>query len=457
MTDDGIEPLPDNVIPLRAEVAPVDLPPEARVIPVKDAAGLPVSWSMAIPGVASTVATAAMSSGEVYKMVASPEILKGIADGTLKLDSTARGVVSDVRNVVSGNYAGKAEFTRFDGDLAKGATAALGAFQLVSFAVGQYHLMEIQGSLAAIEVAVGGLDQRFDSLERRALIEAEDTMRSVVSHVERGNDIYDDRIRIDSARRAAVGVFDEALQRAAKGAEPVAIVAAGTRRGALDQQRRRVAAARRELIDEDSRLERLVDRTRETLPVVSRSPSDDRAATNQHSDAIDAVVEELRALEERISADMTAESSAGEVTRDLKSAVRDGAGCRALVDALELATRAAQLVTILSTLSVIAESDDGRREAEAQESQRRIAGIAERLSALPARVVDDLPQALSAIKADGEVLSKWRTVEIAGRTAAEVGTLMSAAALDELILRASDDGQQLDLCRLVPPTEQLTA
>lgn len=95
--------------------------------------------------------------GESFKSIATipnktleiffkPEIAKGLQDGTLELIPSGKELLADVRKVGTKSIAGKA---RVKTNISKQITAA--GFQLISFAVAQAHLSDINTHLNKIE------------------------------------------------------------------------------------------------------------------------------------------------------------------------------------------------------------------------------------------------------------------------------------------------------------------
>src|SRR3546814_9248628 len=98
----------------------------------------------------------------------------------------------------------------------------MGALQVVSFVVGQYHLHEISASLSALESGIDALDKRHDDEERSRLRAAASLLADVVAQQRAGNSIESDREQLAAARRDVDEVLDASLARAERIAAPAA-------------------------------------------------------------------------------------------------------------------------------------------------------------------------------------------------------------------------------------------
>lgn len=97
--------------------------------------------------------------GKTLEVVFKPEIQAGLRDGSLRLMKTNSGeALADAVSTASGKVAGKGRVIQ-TGQVKQ---LAAGAFQLVSIAVAQSHLADIERSLTALK---GGINQVLDNME----------------------------------------------------------------------------------------------------------------------------------------------------------------------------------------------------------------------------------------------------------------------------------------------------
>jgi hypothetical protein len=400
------------------------------------------SLSMAIPGLVSTAMAAAQASRDVYRMVGSPEVLRGLANGALRLDEAASGGLrGDVRDAL-GRYAGKVDFEKVDGSALSGASAAVGAMQLVSFAVGQYHLAQITARLSAIDEATVRIEKALSQQDRRVLAEAEDTLRSVLAILDAGEDLSADLTRIDSARRAVIALFEDLVGKLGETIRPLQVFAADERRKALDAERDAVGRARRLL--EGERTPR-VERTEQWVRGKLRRPDEGRARTDL-SDRLDAALEDLRVLERDLAVARDREAAVGEVSREVTKRATSPDTLRSVVEGIEQVTRAAHLAALMVTLSVEAEPTEGRRIAEAAAGRERLRHLSALLDSFPAGIVGDIAAVIDLF--DGETKTPWARASESFSQLAVIGELLAAAATDSLALTPGNETDTLVFARL---------
>ncbi|MBC8637682.1 hypothetical protein IAG25_12750 [Caballeronia sp. EK] len=103
--------------------------------------------------------------GKTIRLVFKPEIAQGLKDGTYTLMRTTSGeVLADAVNK-TGQVAGKGRVVQ----AGSARQLAVGAFQLVSIAVAQAHLADIERSLGKIKSGISELIDRLETTDRTSI------------------------------------------------------------------------------------------------------------------------------------------------------------------------------------------------------------------------------------------------------------------------------------------------
>lgn len=113
------------------------------------------------------------------EVIFKPEIQRGLIDGTYKLMGTKSGEVLADAVDASNKVVGKARLIQ--GGKAK--QLAGGAFQLVSIAVAQSHLAEIEKSLSAIKNSISEIIERQENEDKARITGAFDYLREIAAHM----------------------------------------------------------------------------------------------------------------------------------------------------------------------------------------------------------------------------------------------------------------------------------
>jgi len=469
--DDPTDPTPRSegsaggpVVPLDASLTPIAVDRE-RVRPI--GVSLPLAAaSRALQAGASVAVTLPAAVGETYRPVANAA-LDALRDGG-KLMQGDVGAFGDVIGA-NGQVAGKLQFVDATAS-AKGAAAAMGALQVVSFVVGQYHLHEISASLSALESGIDALDKRHDDEERSRLRAAASLLADVVAQQRAGNSIESDREQLAAARRDVDEVLDASLARVER------IAAPATRASALaahiassKDQASRVDGlrAQRDLLEsvvarfdpghsgtigtlaQRARLGGLLDRVRESVSGDDAPPNEFSNEIDQLSAAAADLVTRLAEVEDRERKGVGEPPDVGELARLLDEL--DNAAPR-VVAALEIVAEAAQLSCLLAALTALAETDERRRTVALERTADHLRLVGERLRSATAV----LPTS-AEIEAYQTHLKRrhrwtaggveyWQPVGAAAVAGGAIGELLEAAAADDLLLRVGAEGQ-LELCR----------
>lgn len=122
---------------------------------------------------------AASIPNKTVEVIFKPEIHQGLADGTYTLMKTKSGEVLADAIDSSNKVVGK-------GRLIQGGKAkqlAGGAFQLVSIAVAQSHLADIEGSLNSIKASISEVLERQENEDKARITGAFDYLREVAAHM----------------------------------------------------------------------------------------------------------------------------------------------------------------------------------------------------------------------------------------------------------------------------------
>lgn len=113
------------------------------------------------------------------EVVFKPEIHKGLADGTYSLMKTKTGeVLADAVNA-NGKLVGKARLIQGG----KARQLAGGAFQLVSIAVAQSHLADIEKSLGTIKDSIVEILERQENEDKSRITGAHDYLAEIARHM----------------------------------------------------------------------------------------------------------------------------------------------------------------------------------------------------------------------------------------------------------------------------------
>lgn len=122
---------------------------------------------------------AASVSNKTVEVVFKPEIHQGLIDGTYTLMRTKSGEVLADAVDSSNKIVGKARLIQ--GGKAK--QLASGAFQLVSIAVAQSHLADIERSLTAIKSSIAEVLERQENEDKARITGAFDYLREIATHM----------------------------------------------------------------------------------------------------------------------------------------------------------------------------------------------------------------------------------------------------------------------------------
>jgi hypothetical protein len=118
---------------------------------------------------------AASVPNKTVEVIFKPEIHKGLIDGTYKLMETKSGEILADAVDASNKVVGKARLIQ--GGKAK--QLAGGAFQLVSIAVAQSHLADIERSLSAIKSSISEILERQENEDKARITGAFDYLREI--------------------------------------------------------------------------------------------------------------------------------------------------------------------------------------------------------------------------------------------------------------------------------------
>ena len=116
---------------------------------------------------------------KTVEVIFKPEIHKGLIDGTYKLMETKSGEILADAVDASNKVVGKARLIQ--GGKAK--QLAGGAFQLVSIAVAQSHLADIERSLSAIKSSISEIIERQENEDKARITGAFDYLREIATHM----------------------------------------------------------------------------------------------------------------------------------------------------------------------------------------------------------------------------------------------------------------------------------
>ena len=122
---------------------------------------------------------AASVPGRTVEVVFKPEIQKGLTEGTYSLMRTKSGEILADAVDTSGKVVGKARLMQ--GGKAK--QLAGGAFQLVSIAVAQSHLADIEKSLGVIKDSIAEVIERQENEDKARITGAFDYIKEIASHM----------------------------------------------------------------------------------------------------------------------------------------------------------------------------------------------------------------------------------------------------------------------------------
>jgi len=122
---------------------------------------------------------AASVPGRTVEVVFKPEIQKGLTEGTYSLMRTKSGEILADAVDSSNKLVGKARLMQ--GGKAK--QLAGGAFQLVSIAVAQSHLADIEKSLGVIKDSIAEVIERQENEDKARITGAFDYIREIASHM----------------------------------------------------------------------------------------------------------------------------------------------------------------------------------------------------------------------------------------------------------------------------------
>lgn len=117
--------------------------------------------------------------GKTIRLVFKPEIAQGLKDGTYTLMRTKSGEVLADAVDATGQVAGK-------GRIVQGGSArqlAVGAFQLVSIAVAQAHLADIERSLQSIKSGITELLNRLEAADQSSISGAIAYLHEIAQHM----------------------------------------------------------------------------------------------------------------------------------------------------------------------------------------------------------------------------------------------------------------------------------
>lgn len=122
---------------------------------------------------------AASIQNKTVEVIFKPEIHQGLIDGTYKLMKTKSGEILGDAVDASNKVVGKARLIQ--GGKAK--QLASGAFQLVSIAVAQSHLADIERSLSAIKSSISEIFERQENEDKARITGAFDYLREIATHM----------------------------------------------------------------------------------------------------------------------------------------------------------------------------------------------------------------------------------------------------------------------------------
>jgi len=117
--------------------------------------------------------------GKTIRLVFKPEIAQGLKDGTYTLMRTKSGEVLADAVDVTGQVAGKGRIVQ----AGSARQLAAGAFQLVSIAVAQAHLADIERSLGKIKSGISELIDRLETSDQSSISGAIGYLSEIVQHM----------------------------------------------------------------------------------------------------------------------------------------------------------------------------------------------------------------------------------------------------------------------------------
>lgn len=117
--------------------------------------------------------------GKTIRLVFKPEIAQGLKDGTYTLMRTKSGEVLADAVDVSGQVAGKGRIVQ----AGSARQLAAGAFQLVSIAVAQAHLADIERSLGKIKSGISELIDRLETTDQSNISGAIAYLSEIAQHM----------------------------------------------------------------------------------------------------------------------------------------------------------------------------------------------------------------------------------------------------------------------------------
>ncbi|MEW6343134.1 MAG: hypothetical protein AB1704_20930 [Pseudomonadota bacterium] len=155
--------------------------------------------------------------GKTIRLVFKPEIAQGLKDGTYTLMRTKSGEVLADAVDVTGQVAGKGRIVQ----AGSARQLAVGAFQLVSIAVAQAHLADIERSLGKIKSGITELIDRLETTDQSSISGAIAYLSEIAQHmkdVQRPNELSSEKSHViesinhmgfawrDKAQRDLVGL-----------------------------------------------------------------------------------------------------------------------------------------------------------------------------------------------------------------------------------------------------------
>lgn len=157
---------------------------ESREIDKIPARAYPVETSSSAIGLVKHLAAdlfkgAASVPSKTVEIIFKPEIHQGLVDGTYRLMETKSGEILADAVDASNKVVGKARLIQ--GGKAK--QLAGGAFQLVSIAVAQSHLADIERSLSAIKSSISEILERQENEDKARITGAFDYLREIATHM----------------------------------------------------------------------------------------------------------------------------------------------------------------------------------------------------------------------------------------------------------------------------------
>lgn len=117
--------------------------------------------------------------GKTIRLVFKPEIAQGLKDGTYTLMQTKSGEVLADAVDVTGKVAGKGRIVQ----AGSARQLAVGAFQLVSIAVAQAHLADIERSLGKIKDGISELIDRLEGTDQSSISGAIAYLSEIAQHM----------------------------------------------------------------------------------------------------------------------------------------------------------------------------------------------------------------------------------------------------------------------------------